>query len=160
LINCRRELKEPIRESVELTGSEHAMTGRRVESSNRDDAFALVELLVVIIIIGILAAIAVPVYLHQRAKAIEATMRSDLLTVAQQMEVSYVDARTYSRFSAKTAPKVGGVKVPLSAGNSVASIKQGAAAGTFCLRVTNSSISTKSYYDSDRGGLRGTSPCT
>ena len=54
--------------------------------NKEEEGFTLIELLVVIIIIGILAAIAIPVFLSQKSKGYEASMKSDLRTVAQDIE--------------------------------------------------------------------------
>ena len=46
----------------------------------------MIELLVVIIIIGILAAIAIPVFLQQRKKGYDAAIKSDLVAAASAEE--------------------------------------------------------------------------
>lgn len=57
--------------------------------------FTLVELLVVIIIIGILAAVAVPTFLSQRAAGYAATLQSDLRNVAVEAEGYFHINSTY-----------------------------------------------------------------
>ena len=54
------------------------------------------ELLVVIVIIGILAAIALPKFGDARERAFFAAMQSDLRSLALQQEIHYADAFSYS----------------------------------------------------------------
>lgn len=49
----------------------------------REEGFTILELLVVIAVIGILTAVAIPVFSIQRSKAADASVRSDLQNVAQ-----------------------------------------------------------------------------
>ncbi len=51
-----------------------------------DDGFTLVEILVVILIIGILAAIALPTFLDQRHKAQDTEAKTAVSTAAKAME--------------------------------------------------------------------------
>lgn len=54
-----------------------------------EDGFTLIEILVVILIIGILAAIAIPVFLNQRRAAADAKVVSDVKNIALAMETYF-----------------------------------------------------------------------
>lgn len=60
----------------------------------QDEGFSLIELLVVMIIVGTLAAIAVPVFLTQRAKAHDASTKADVSDLGKEVATYYVDGGT------------------------------------------------------------------
>jgi prepilin-type N-terminal cleavage/methylation domain-containing protein len=57
--------------------------------------FTLIELLIVVVIIGILAAIAIPKFANTKEKATVASMRSDLRNLASAQESYWVETRVY-----------------------------------------------------------------
>ena len=60
------------------------------------DEFTLIELLIVVVIIGILAAIAIPKFSATREKAYFTAMKSDIKNLASQQEIYYADEYAYS----------------------------------------------------------------
>jgi prepilin-type N-terminal cleavage/methylation domain-containing protein len=58
--------------------------------------FTLIELLIVVVIIGILAAVAIPRFANTKGKAFLASMKSDLRNLAVAQEGYYFDNRTYT----------------------------------------------------------------
>ena len=57
--------------------------------------FTLIELLIVVVIIGILAAIAIPKFASTKEKAYLASMKSDLRNLATAEEGYFADNQTY-----------------------------------------------------------------
>ena len=81
--------------------------------------FTLIELLIVVVIIGILAAIAIPKFSATREKAYFAAMKSDLKNLASQQEIYYSDFYTYSAVTTDIAfTNSEGVNVAISASSS------------------------------------------
>jgi type IV pilus assembly protein PilA len=73
--------------------------------------FTLIELLIVVVIIGILAAIAIPKFATTKEKAYVASMKTDLRNLATAEEAYFSSYNTY--FSG-TASNIAGTVTPLN----------------------------------------------
>ena len=97
--------------------------------------FTLIELLIVVVIIGILAAIAIPKFAATKDKAKLASVKTDVRNLMTAQEAYFSDYATYGTFAQlQTASNFS-----LSSGNTAA---VGAAASGFTATVTNSTITS------------------
>ena len=138
-----------------------------------EGGFTLIELLVVMIIIGILAAIAIPVFLSQRAKAQDSAAKADVSTIGKEVATYYVDntalptvsapAGRYLLDAAADVPAItaqdlgkqssGVVLNPAAAVAPAAPAPASQDATHWCIGVTNPNGSTKNYKYSAQNGL-------
>jgi prepilin-type N-terminal cleavage/methylation domain-containing protein len=77
----------------------------------RSDGFTLIELLIVIIIVGILAAIAIPMFLSQREKAKTASLQQAMHVIAIGIK-SYAADTNDADYPPEGAPGLRDVLVP------------------------------------------------
>ena len=75
--------------------------------------FTLIELLIVVVIIGILAAIAIPKFANTKEKAYVASMKSDLRNLVTAEEAYFSDNQVYQE---GTASNISGTGSPLGGG--------------------------------------------
>ena len=121
-----------------------------------DRGFSLIEVLVVILVIGILAAIAIPAFLGQRGKSQDAEAKAAVRTAASAARGYYSDNESYTAMAAADLRRV------------EPSLNQGAAAGAgFTVTVTDAdtailkvkSTTGNEFTITDDGGV-ATRTCT
>ena len=117
-------------------------------TKKKESGFTLIELMIVIAIIGILAAIAIPQFAAYRKRSYNAAAESDLRNAATAQEAYYVDNATYTTGIANIEGATYGLYLSDKVGLDIVT----ATANTYVMTAAHSS-GDKTYTLSGPGGI-------
>lgn len=115
-----------------------------------EDGFTLVELLIVIAIVGILAAIVIPSFLNQREKAVDASAKSALSTARVAIETYATD--NDNDYTSATPARLKAIEPALNDSSASALAVSGTGPTGYTLTVTSTS-GNRTYTFTRAGGV-------
>lgn len=129
------------------------------------EGFSLIELLVVVLIIGILATIALPAFLGQQEKAEDGQAKSNAGNLVAQVETCHTEEEDYGRCEDEEKPPLSDSGLPLGSaageaevvddatdGNSYEVVGYSKSGNTFTIEKENGRAPERSCTDADKGG--------
>lgn len=116
------------------------------EHNKSDAGFTIVELLIVIVVIGILAAITIVAYVNFQGRAVSARLQTDAENSAKQIAIDQV---TNGQYPATVSMANNGKGLPKSPGTTYQyTVNNTTTPQTFCLSITDLSSPTGYYVNS------------
>ena len=137
---------------------------RRTSRPLHEHGFSLIEVLIVILIIGILAAIALPAFLGQRVRAQDTEAKTAVRNARTTLETYHTDRSTYDTTTTELIdiePVLGDARNLTMTGTkdtfslSVDS-RAGGGGGTFTIELDGSGDVTRTCTNAGKGGCKAT----
>ena len=119
--------------------------------------FTLIELLAVILIIGILAALALPAFLGQAEKAQDANAKADVRNSVSQMETCFAEPESYGPCPDAEHPLGTGVSLTITGGGTGYRLSKMSESGTIFTIERSSGGYARTCTEPDVGGCRADS---